>query len=224
MIKTKIKKAFALAWIVALVGTNLSTTFAATDVGNITVTGSGAMTQDIMWDDSIPGFATGSVSGIIVTAQILPTINMTISADSINLGTLLANVTSSGTLDIEVGTNAANGVNITARSWSGGLTNLGNNSIQINNNTTDGVQESYTFASTANATDSLASGFSSTGDLTAVEVINNTTEHIIYTTNKPEQDNATVQDLTFKVAATANAESQAGSYKDEITFTITGKF
>jgi hypothetical protein len=74
------------------------------------------MTQDIMWDDSIPGFATGSVSGIIVTAQILPTINMTISADSINLGTLLANVTSSGTLDIEVGTNAANGVNITARS------------------------------------------------------------------------------------------------------------
>lgn len=223
MIKTKIKKAFALAWIVALVGTNLGTTFAATDIGDITITGSGTI-NNIIWNDTIPGFATGSVSGIVVTAQILPTINMTISADSINLGTLLPNIESSGSLDIEVGTNASNGVNITARSWSGGLTNLANNAIQINNLTADGAAESYTFGSAYNATDSLVSGFLSTGNLTATQVSNNTTEHIIYTTNKPEQDDDTVQDLTFKVAATANAETPGWSYKDVITFTITGKF
>lgn len=224
MIKTKIKKAMAITWVVVLAGASLTTTFAATDIGDAIVTGSGALTQNIIWNDTFPGFATGSVSGIIVTAEVLPTINMTISDDMINLGTLLPNVTASGTLDIEVGTNAANWVTITARSASGGLTNTSNSAIQINDLTTDWIAESYTYESSALAIDSTVSWFTTTGDLTTEEVDNNTAEHIIYTTNKPEQDDNANADLTFKVGATSNAQTAAGTYKDEITFTITGKF
>ena len=224
MIKTKIKKAIALASITAMLTASLGSSFAATDIGDATVTGSGALTQDIIWDDNFPGTATGTVSGIVVTAEVLPTINMTISADTIDLGVLLAGVESTGSLDIEVGTNAADGVSITARSWSGGLTNTTDNAIQINDLVTDGTAESYTFASAANAIDSTVTGFTTTGDLTAIEVNDNSTEHVVYTTNKPEQDDGTIQDVSFTVAAISNAQTAAGNYRDEITFTITGNF
>lgn len=223
MIKTKIKKAIALASIVALTATSLGNSFAASDIGDATVTGNPGLSADIIWDDTFPGTATGTVSGIVVTAQVLPTINMVISADSIDLGDLTAGIESTGNLNIEVGTNAANGVNITARSGSGGLTNVTDNSIQINDLVADGVAESYTYSSSANATDSTYSGFANTGDLAATEVNNNTTEHIIYTTNKPEQDQ-NVDDVTFTVGATSNAQTAAGTYQDTITFTVTGNF
>lgn len=226
MLKTKIKKAIALVSIAGMTATTLGTTFAATNIGTGSVAGTGAFNSSVIWDDAFPGFATGSVSGIKVKAKVLPSLNMTISASEVNLGTLTAGVTASGTIDIEVGTNAKDGVNITARSGSGWLTNTANNAIQMNTLTTDGVAESYTytFASTANATDSTVAGFSSTGDLAATEVNNNSTEHVIYTTNKPEKLDFAVQDLTFKVAATSDAQTQAGDYQDTITFTVTGKF
>ncbi|MDD3145437.1 MAG: hypothetical protein PHV23_04980 [Candidatus Gracilibacteria bacterium] len=208
-----------------MVATTLGTTFAATNIGTGSVAGTGAFNSSVIWDDAFPGFATGSVSGIKVKAKVLPSLNMTISASEVNLGTLTAGVTASGTIDIEVGTNAKDGVNITARSGSGGLTNTSNNAVQMNTLTTDGVAESYTFASTANAIDSTVVGFTNTsGNLTATEVNNNSTEHVIYTTNKPEKLDTTVQDLTFKVAATSDAQTQAGDYEDTITFTVTGKF
>ena len=40
-------------------------------------------------------------------------------------------VPSNGSLDIEIGTNAANWVVVTVKSWSGGLTNTSDNNIQI---------------------------------------------------------------------------------------------
>jgi len=119
MLKTKIKKAIAIASIAAMTATTLGTTFAASNIGTGTVSGSGAFDSAIVWDDAFPGFATGSVSGIKVKAKVLPSLNMTISATQIDLGTLIAGNTASGTIDIEVGTNAKDGVNITARSGSG---------------------------------------------------------------------------------------------------------
>lgn len=225
MLKTKIKKAIAIASIAGMAATTLGTTFAASNIGTGTVFGSGAFDSAIVWDDAFPGFATGSVSGIKVKAKVLPSLNMTLSTSEIDLGTLVAGSTASGTIDIEVGTNAKDGLNITARSGSGGLTNTSDNSLQMNSLTTDGVAESYTFASNANAADSTVAGFTNTaGNLAALEVNNNTTEHVIYTTNKPERFDDTVQDLTFTVAATSDAQTQAGDYEDTITFTVTGKF
>jgi len=176
-----------------------------------------------MWNGTYTdNSASGSISNIIVTAKILPTLNMVISTGSIDLGTLESGVESSGSLGIEIGTNAANGVTITARSGSGGLTNNSNNSIQINDTENDG--ESYTFAAKAGAIDSTITGFVKSSDVNPIEVDDNTTENIIYSTNKPEQNDNTNSDVAFTVAATSNAQTAAGEYEDNITFTVTGNF
>ncbi len=223
MVKTKIQKAIAIASIAGIAATTLGTSYAA-NIGTAGVSGTGAFDSNVVWDDTFPGFATGSVSGIKVKAEVLPTLNMTLSASEIDLGTLVAGTPSTGTIDIEVGTNAADGLTITARSGSGGLTNVDDNAIKINDSAADGIVESYTFASTANAIDSTVSGFTTTGNLAATQVNNNVTEHVIYNTNKPERFNNAVKDVTFTVSTTADAQTQAGTYEDTITFTVTGKF
>ncbi len=219
MIKTKIKKAIAIASIAALAATTLGSTFAA-DIGTASI--SGGATTNVVWDDLFPGTATGTVSGIVVTAQVLPTLNMVVSTGAIDLGILTAWVEANGSLNIEVGTNAAAGVTITARSGSGWLTNTTDNALQINSLAADGIAESYTFTSAAGAIDSTVIGFATTGDLAALEVNSNTTEHTIYTTNKPEQDDGANADVAFTVAATSNAQTAAGNYEDTITFNVTG--
>jgi hypothetical protein len=149
---------------------------------------------------------------------------MVISTGAIDLGTLTAWVESTGSLGIEVGTNAANGVTITARSGSGGLTNTSDNTIQINDLTTDWVADSYKFSATAGTHDSTVSGYTQSSDYAAVEVDDNTVENTIYSTNKPEQDDNTNADVTFEVAATPNIQTSAWDYQDNITFTVTGNF
>ena len=221
MIKTKIKKAIAIASISALAATTLGSTFAA-NIGTASI--NGGASNNVVWDDTFPGTATGSIWGVVVTAQVLPTLNMVISTGAIDLGILTAGSEASGSLDIEVGTNAANGLTITARSGSGWLTSTSDNTIQINSLPDDGNAESYTFASTALAIDSTVDGFATTGDLTELEVNENATEHKIYSTNKPELDDATNADVAFTVAATSNAQTAAGDYEDTITFTVTGNF
>ena len=228
MLKTKIKKAIALAGITAITAASLGSTFAATQIGTGSVTGTGAFDTAIMWDDAFPGTASGSVSGIVVKAKVLPTLTMEVSTGVIDLGTLAANVTSTGSLFLEVGTNAKSGVSITARSGSGGLTNTGDNSIKISDNGDagfhdDGIDESYTFSATPNGTDDSSSpAFAATG-LATTQVNNNTTEHTIYNTNKGESA-TNVDDVEFFVAAQAVDETAAGDYEDTITFTVTGNF
>lgn len=223
MIKTKIKKVLAATAIAALATTQFANVFAASNIGTGTVTGNSAFDTNVVWDDNFPGSATGTVSGITVKAQVLPTLNMVISADEIDLGTLTAGVAASGSLDIEVGTNAANGVTIRVKSASGGLTNTSDNALQINNLTTDGSAESYTFESTGGAIDSTVTGFANTGDLASTEV-NSTAELVIYDTNKPELADGVDADVTFKVTATSNAQTAAGNYEDYLDFTVVGNF
>lgn len=223
MIKTKIKKVLAVTAIAALATTQFANVFAASNIGTGSVSGTGAFDSAVVWDDAFPGFATGSVTGITVKAQVLPTLNMVISANEIDLGTLTAGVAASGSLDIEVGTNAANGVTIRVKSSSGGLTNTSDNALQINNLATDGSAESYTFESTANTIDSTITGFANSGDLASTEV-NSTAELVIYDTNKPEISDGTDADVTFKVTATSNAQTAAGNYEDFLDFTVIGNF
>lgn len=224
MLQTKIKKALAIIAIVALASTSMSSTW-ATQIGTGTVTGSGAFDSAIEWNDLFGAWAsaTGSVTNIKIKARVLPTLNMEISAEEIDLGDLVPGLTASGVLDIEIGTNAASGVAITARSQNAGLTNIDDGTIQINDLTADGVAESYTWGSTPNAADdSSSSTFAATG-LTALEVNDLVTEHTVYSTNKAEATNL-VDDVKFEVATTINAETPAGLYEDFVTFTVTSNF
>ena len=225
MIKTKIKKALAILALGALATTNFSGTFAA-QIGTGSVVGDATFDSAIIWDDTFPGTATGTVSGIVVTADIAPTLNMTISTGAIALGTLSSAAYSTWSLDIEIGTNALNGVSITARSGSGGLANTSDNTVVINDDLgaiTDGTADSYLFTSALNAaSDSTTVGYTQSATLSS-EVNDNTTEHTVYTTNKPEQDNG-VNDVTFSVSAQPNAQTAAWNYQDTITFTVVGNF
>ena len=224
MIQTKIQKIFAVIALFAIATMNLSGTASATQIGTGSVVGDTSFDAIINWDDNFPGTASGQVTDVLIKARVLPTLNMSISTGTIDLGDLSAGVASNGSLFIEVGTNAVSGVSITARSQSGGLTNTADASVQINDLTADGVQESYTWASTPNAVDDSSNAtFSASGLATAAEIVNNTTEHTIYTTNKPEAANL-VDDVEFIVSATTTAETPAGEYEDYVTFTVTGNF
>lgn len=223
MTKTKTQKIVAAAALFAVGVANFGAVSAATQIGTGSVVGSGAFNTAIMWNDLFPGTASGSVEDILIKARVLPSLNMAISAAEINLGDLVAGVTASGGLFLEIGTNAKSGVSITARSQSGGLSHTTEAGVQINSLTTDGLAESYTWASTPNATDDSSSpAFAATG-LTALEINNNITEHTVYSTNKGEATNL-VDDVEFRVAATTSAETPAGNYEDRVTFTVTGNF
>ena len=227
MTKTQIQKVFAGVALMALVVSNFGAVSAATQIGTGSVTGSGAFDTAIMWDDNFPGTASGAVADIKIKARLNPSLNMAISAVEIDLGVLVATVASTGSLFIEVGTNAKSGVAITARSQSGGLVNTDDSSLFINNNTQTGfiddIAESYSWASTVAAVDdSSAAAFAASG-LGALEVNENATEHTIYSTNKGEATSGT-DDVEFIVSATTTAETPAGDYEDYVTFTVTGNF
>ncbi len=224
MTKTNIKKALASLGLVAMIASSFGSAFAAIDIGDAIVTWDASFDTDIIWDESFPGTASGSVEGVLIKARVLPTISMVISTWAIDLGDLDAGIESAGSLDIEIGTNAANWVVVTVRSWSGGLTNTSDNSIQINSLVADGIAETYTFSSTVWTHDSTVVGFTQSSNMTSTEINNNSTEHTIYSTDKPEQTDWTDVDVQFNVATTANAQTPAWDYEDNVTFTITGNF
>lgn len=220
MIKTKIKKALALVALFALASTNGA---AATQIGTGSVVGDASFDAVIDWNDTYTAAsASGQVTDIIIKARVLPALNMSISTGMIDLGDLSAGVASAGSLFIEIGTNAKDGVSITARSQSGGLTHTSDATKQINDLTADGVAESYTWESTPGADDSSDAAFAASG-LTSLEINDDTTEHSVYSTNKPEATNL-VDDVEFTVTATSTAETPAGEYEDRVTFTVTGNF
>lgn len=193
-------------------------------IGTGSVVGDASFDAVIDWNDTYTAAsASGQVTDILIKARVLPSLNMSISTAEIDLGDLSAGVASAGSLFLEIGTNAKSGVSITARSQSGGLTNTTDAAVQINDLTTDGVAESYTWASTPAATDDASSpAFAATG-LGALEVNDIVTEHVVYSTNKAEATNL-VDDVEFVVSATTTAETPAGEYEDFVTFTVTGNF
>ena len=193
---------------------------AASTIGSGSVTGSSALTQNVVWDDAFPGTATGTVTGINVKAKILPTLNMVVDGNGeIDLGTLSASAYSSGTVNIEVGTNAKNGAAVTASSTNGGLKS---GTDYINSLNTDGVADSYKFSSAIwAANDSAFSTFNQSASYDAE--VNDTTPRTLYTSDKPQALDG-VNDFSFTVSAKPNAQSPAGDYTDELALTVVGKF
>jgi hypothetical protein len=81
---------------------------------------------------------------------------MTISGSGIiDLGNLSSASASSGSVNIEIGTNAANGASLTAKSTNAGMTSTTNSGV-INSLVADGFADSYKFSSVLGATDSTA--------------------------------------------------------------------
>ena len=223
MTQTKIQKIFAVIALGAIAFSNLSGTAFATQIGTGSVVWTTAFDAVINWDDSFPGTASGQVTNILITARVQPTLDMSISTGTIDLGTLVAGVASTGSLFLEIGTNANAGVSITARSQSGGLTNTSSGATQINDLVVDGLAESYTWESTPNAVDDSSNIAFSASGLSALEVNDTVTEHTVYSTNKPEATGA-VDDVEFIVSTTIATETPAGDYEDYVTFTVTGNF
>ncbi len=202
-----------------------SSVHAATNIGTGSVVGSGALSSSVVWNDTFPGTATGIVNGLSVRARINPTLNMVITGSGvIDLGVLSSTAYSTGTVDIEVGTNAVNGSSVTARSTNGGLQNTSNTGYYINSLTADEVADSYRFSSSVlAAADSSYASFTQAATLNA-DVANNATNHVLYTSNKPQSLSVGTDDFTFAVSAQPNAQSPAGDYTDVVVVTVTGNF
>lgn len=218
---TNTKRAIALIGLTAFAAVTASQAFAS-QIGTGTVTGSGGLTTAINWNDTIPGSASGTINGIVVKAKVRPILNLAISADTINLGYLETVNYMSGSVSMEVGTNASAGATVTAKSASGGLTSSTGN--QINNLTTDGIAESYKWSTAIQAaSDSVSAGFTQTANLD-VEVNNTTTAHTLYTTNKPSKSSPTIDDFTFKASAKVAEDTPAADYSDKVIVTVAANF
>lgn len=219
MVKTNIKKILAILTVTTLA---INSAYAA-QIGTWSVSWTTSFDSAVMWDDLIPWFATGAVSWIVVTANVLPTLNMVVSTGAINLWTLSASAYSTWSLDVEVGTNAANWVTVSAMSGTWWLRSAANWSI-INSLVDDWIGESYMFSSALNAAhDSSVTWFTQTANLTT-EVTDSNTSHTLYTTNKPESS-SWVNDLTFFVAAQIDEQTPAAiDYQDTITLTVVWNF
>ena len=179
-----------------------------------------------MWNDTFTAdSATGIVNGLSVRARVLPVLNMVIAGSGIiDLGDLVSTAYSSGTVNIEIGTNAVNGASVTARSTNGGLQNTSNASTYINDLTADEVADSYKFSSAIVAVkDSSYAAFTQSATLNT-EVDNNTTNYILYTSNKPQILSVGIDDFSFTVAAKPSIETPAGNYRDLVVVTVTGNF
>jgi len=203
-----------------------TSSFAATNIGTGSVVGSGSLSTNVVWDDAFPGAATGTVNGLVVQARVLPILNMVISGSgTIDLGTLTSDDYHSGSVSVEVGTNAANGASVTVRSTNGGLQNTSNSSIYINNLNTDEVADSYKFFATVNSSDdSSYAAFTQSSSITSgVEVADNTTNHVLYSSTKPQKLDQ-IDDVVFTVSAKPDIETPAGQYKDVVVVTVSGSF
>ena len=213
-----------ISWALVASMTLISTVSAASTIGSGSVVGSGGLTSNVTWDDNFPGTATGVINGLTVKAKIQPTLNMVITGNGeIDLGTLSSALASSGTVNIEVGTNAVNGASVTAKSTNGGLKNTSDPLQFINSLNSDGAADSYRFSSSLDAAaDSTITGFSQAASLNQ-EVSDNTTSHILYTSNKPQALNGT-DDFKFTVSAQPNAQSPAGNYEDVVAISVVGTF
>lgn len=147
---------------------------------------------------------------------------MTISGSGvISLGNLSSTVAATGSVNIELGTNALNGASVTARSTNAGMTNTSSGAVVINSLAADGATDSYKFISSAAATDSTYPGFSQVATLNAE--VNSTAIQTLYTSTRP-QPLTGVDDITFSITAQPNAQTPAGDYSDLVVVTVSGNF
>lgn len=221
LMNTNTKRFIALSTVAAFAAFGASSAFAS-QVGTGTVTGSGGLTTAINWNDTIPGSASGTINGIIVKAKVRPILNMAISADTIDLGYLNPTTYTSGSVTMEIGTNASAGASVTAKSLNGGM--LSASGDILNTLVADGIAESYKWTTTlSGASDSVAAGFTQTANLSS-EVNDTVTAHTLYTTNKPSKTSIDVDDFIFTVSSKISEDTPAQDYGDTVIVTVAANF
>jgi hypothetical protein len=206
------------------VSASLASSAFATVIGSGSVVSSGALNSPVNWNDTFTaGSASGTINGIVIKGRILPVLNMVVAGSGVvDLGNMSSVAAASGSVQIDVGTNAMNGASVTAASTNGGMTNVASGSIVINSLSVDGFADSYKFISAiVAATDSTAPGFTQTAAFNAE--VNNTTPVTLYTSNRP-QNLTGVDDFSLTVSAQPNIQTPAGDYSDKIILTVTGNF
>lgn len=204
------KKVVALSAVVGLVAMNVA--YAATSqIGTGSITGGG--TSPINYDD-VSLQASGTLSPITVSATVAPTLDMTISSGSLNLGTLSTSAVSTTSFNVAVSTNSTNGVTVGVTSNTGGLVTGGGDLIGFTGSVVAIGAEGYNLtvagaAATAGAVPTIPS--STVATASNVNILN--------VTNPTQNANVTVS-----ANAAIDALTPAGSYSVVHTFTVTGTF
>ncbi|MDD5377077.1 MAG: hypothetical protein PHH16_03085 [Candidatus Gracilibacteria bacterium] len=203
---TSLKRIVALSTVIGLVAMNAA--YAATgQIGTGSIIGGG--TAPIIYDD-VSLQATGTLSPITVSAIVAPTLDMTISSGSLNLGTLSTSTVNTTSFDVSVSTNSTNGVT----SNTGGLATAGGDLIGFTGATLTGGVQGYNLTvtgatQTAGAVPTIpVSTVATAANVNILTVVNPT-------------KNAKV---TVSANAAADALTPAGSYSIVHTFTVTGTF
>lgn len=209
--KTSLKKLVAGASLIALVIMN--TTY-ATQIGTGTITGGSTTPINSTWDGV--GTPTGtSASGslnVLVSAQVIPTLSMTISTGALNFG-VLAIGANNQSLTVTTATNAKDGLVVA----------VGSTGLATGNAATDkhiGTLSRVSSVATT-GTDSYQIGSSTSAGGTALSTTDVAGTQTVLNASDVTEANATT---TVNLSATIDAQTEAGNYNDTLTFTVTGSF
>lgn len=209
--KTSLKKLVAIASLMALVTLNSAS---ATQIGTGTITGGATTPINSTWDGTgnpAGTSASGSLN-VLVSAQVVPTLSMTVSTGALDFG-VLAIGANSKSLTLTTATNAKDGVVVSVDSTGLATGNaatdkfigaLGRGSAVATTGT-----DTYTIDSTTSAG---GTALSNTAVWASQTVLN---------ANTVAKANATT---TVNLTANIDAQTEAGNYNDTLTFTVTGSF
>jgi hypothetical protein len=218
--KTNIQKAIALVSIVGILILNAWNAFAV-KIGEGIVT-------DTTWNavvtpvdiNQVGTSASGSITGIKVTANVGPVLSLTIDKSLIDLGNISGFV-KSGSLKLEAGTNSPNWLRITATSQNGWLGQVSGTGLI--NSATPGAAYAFASASGNGATDFTSPHVPAFRTPTSITTPGSSID--IYSTTMAEKHSTTTDDIEFTVTATAwTASFPDWDYEDLITFTISTTF
>ena len=178
-------------------------------------------------DDGVFGSATAgdTTNDVQVTATVVPTLSMSISAPNIALGVLTTAGYSTGSVDIVTATNAVSGADVTMAS--AGLSDATVNKqigvVGIGAIPTTAATDYYKIQSKVASQANVAQVFNDINgaDLFAAAGTDMTASQVVLDGTTATDSSTTT---TVTVGAHIAATTEAGNYSDTLTFTVTGSF
>ncbi len=161
---------------------------------------------------------------IVVTATVQPVLKFAIEDWVTDFGVLSTSL-STITRWIEVGTNAVNGVTVTAQTVNGWLksTTASGHTIWLNTNDDLYSSETYSFTSVLWTADSAS--WATINGLVITDIVAADDVFTVYSANKPQDFNTSDYDTDFVISTNIAASTPSASdYTDIIIFTATADF